>query len=237
MKQEKWYEIEKQIREKLGENTLGLCEWRYCFECTSFRPPRSHHCSQCGECVLRFDHHCPFVANCVGIKNHKLFWNFLLNSLAGCLVVSAYMAVTMFQMGFWEFYETKKLYFVTLSLALVLISSLGGLFCVNTWMMLNNYSTLEMNQLKRGNVFLHKKKKILSSAKRKNKKSGMQLAFGAQNIVYTQKTSRWILDSDFYRCWTDVMGPDWKTWLLPFPASDQTCNGYEWKLYPTCVTV
>lgn len=158
-----------------------------------------------------------------------------MNAIVGCLIVAVYMTISVVQIGFWEFYETKKLYFVTLTLCLILISSLGGLFFMNTWMMLNNYSTLEMNQLKQGNVFMHKKKRHLASANRQIK--GMQLALGSKSMIYTQKTSRWITESDFYRCWTDVMGPDWRTWLLPFPASDQTCNGYEWRLYPTCVTV
>mmetsp|Transcript_56553 Transcript_56553/g.127868 ORF Transcript_56553/g.127868 Transcript_56553/m.127868 type:complete len:458 (+) Transcript_56553:65-1438(+) len=52
-------------------------EWQYrtatfCRSCGP-RPERAHHCQVCGVCVLRYDHHCSFIANCVGFENHKFF--------------------------------------------------------------------------------------------------------------------------------------------------------------------
>eukprot|EP00466_Bigelowiella_natans_P002255 jgi/Bigna1/44384/e_gw1.94.57.1 len=39
--------------------------------CSHFKPDRSHHCSQCNACVMRMDHHCPYLDNCVGQHNYK----------------------------------------------------------------------------------------------------------------------------------------------------------------------
>ena len=44
-----------------------------CYKCGCVKPPRTHHCSTCDRCVLRMDHHCRWVANCVGLLNLKQF--------------------------------------------------------------------------------------------------------------------------------------------------------------------
>jgi len=46
---------------------------RFCHICNVWKPPRSHHCSVTGKCVMRMDHFCPFTGNVIAIKNHGHF--------------------------------------------------------------------------------------------------------------------------------------------------------------------
>eukprot|EP00668_Euglena_longa_P012586 GGOE01015048.1.p2 GENE.GGOE01015048.1~~GGOE01015048.1.p2 ORF type:complete len:776 (-),score=160.89 GGOE01015048.1:107-2434(-) len=56
---------------------------RYCRRCHCFKPDRTHHDSNMDRCILRMDHHCPWINNTVGHRNHKYF-----------LLFVAYMAVS-----------------------------------------------------------------------------------------------------------------------------------------------
>ncbi|MQM17969.1 hypothetical protein Taro_050951 [Colocasia esculenta] len=51
---------------------------KYCDKCSSYKPPRSHHCRICRRCVMKMDHHCLWINNCVGYANYKPFTIFVL---------------------------------------------------------------------------------------------------------------------------------------------------------------
>lgn len=55
-----------------------------CKTCKIVKPARSKHCRACDYCVIRFDHHCQWVNNCIGAKNYKYFIWFLFQHAFFC---------------------------------------------------------------------------------------------------------------------------------------------------------
>eukprot|EP00403_Amphidinium_massartii_P008172 CAMPEP_0178422938 /NCGR_PEP_ID=MMETSP0689_2-20121128/27433_1 /TAXON_ID=160604 /ORGANISM="Amphidinium massartii, Strain CS-259" /LENGTH=364 /DNA_ID=CAMNT_0020044521 /DNA_START=95 /DNA_END=1185 /DNA_ORIENTATION=- len=117
---------------------------RHCKWCVKYKPDRCHHCRVCRTCILKMDHHCPWIYNCVGFRNHKYFFLLLFySSIASHLItwtmlesVSASVDsdTPFMQMFFLLFGET---------LAGFLALLVTGFFCFHIWLMLKAMTTIE----------------------------------------------------------------------------------------------
>ncbi|KAF9364629.1 hypothetical protein BGX34_000933 [Mortierella sp. NVP85] len=61
----------------------------WCTRCHHVKPERAHHCRVCKRCVLKMDHHCPWVLNCVGQENYKFFVLFVSYTAIHCMFMLA----------------------------------------------------------------------------------------------------------------------------------------------------
>ena len=100
---------------------------RFCDKCFAIKPDRSHHCSACGSCILRMDHHCPWINNCVGFKNYKYFVLFLFYSI----LYTMYCAFTSLKyfIQFWSGHHMK----VSVSLHVLFLFFVAAMFCLSLW--------------------------------------------------------------------------------------------------------
>lgn len=70
---------------------------QFCNVCQGYKAPRSHHCGKCGRCVMKMDHHCPWINNCVGHRNHGYFTAFLFFAVCGCLQASIELTCSLYR--------------------------------------------------------------------------------------------------------------------------------------------
>lgn len=59
---------------------------KYCHTCQIYRPLDVSHCKRCDNCVEKFDHHCVFLGQCIGRRNHGSFYHFLTCTVAALIL-------------------------------------------------------------------------------------------------------------------------------------------------------
>ncbi|KAH9065236.1 DHHC palmitoyltransferase-domain-containing protein [Lactarius vividus] len=120
---------------------------KWCRICWQPKPERAHHCSQCGRCVLKMDHHCPWMgAKCIGFRTYPSFLHFL----ASVTLLAIYVAVICIRGLNFAFRhplaidETTPVHMLLLSFAgCAFTLIMGSFFGYHVYLVLTNQTTLE----------------------------------------------------------------------------------------------
>ncbi|VTZ70904.1 palmitoyltransferase DHHC4, putative [Plasmodium chabaudi chabaudi] len=129
---------------------------KYCYTCNIYRGIRTVHCSICDNCVEKFDHHCPWVGNCIGARNYKYFIYFIFNLyILICITLGASIYKLTICMNFLsnKGYNSEKIFIhiwalATDSIILIIYTVLTlwfviGLLCYHIYTIVTNQTTYE----------------------------------------------------------------------------------------------
>merc|ERR1711912_222732 len=136
---------------------------RWCRKCVKVKPDRCHHCRVCQRCVLKMDHHCPWINNCVGYYNYKYFYLFIVYALLILFWVSATSFLNFLVsiasddvLDVWS--SSFMIVFCWLYCTLFGVA-LGGFVTFHTYLLVQNFTTIELVEKKgspaRGKSYVH----------------------------------------------------------------------------------
>jgi len=134
--------IQNDVMEKVSkENNIKL---KRCDRCYVVRVHGTRHCNKCQGCIMKMDHHCPWVFNCIGQFNQKFFIQFVAYSTWG--IVEA-MIISMYYIWYKDrayFYESwsNMFFFVLMYILLIVFFIFDMCMVYDQWSSLGNEMTV-----------------------------------------------------------------------------------------------
>lgn len=113
---------------------------KYCDTCLLYRPPRASHCSTCNNCIQRFDHHCPWLNQCIGVRNYGSFILFISTSTILCIYVFTFSLLTLLKESgrTWRVLTGDVVLVVLMVYCFVAVWFVGGLTLFHYYLIITN---------------------------------------------------------------------------------------------------
>ncbi|EGN98546.1 hypothetical protein SERLA73DRAFT_183607 [Serpula lacrymans var. lacrymans S7.3] len=203
----------------VGDDDMSPSKW--CRKCWAPRPDRAHHCSICDRCVLKMDHHCPWLGSkCVGHRTYPAFLHFIFSVTA----LATYIG-TVSGFAFWfsinnpfSIDAVTPIHELFMTFAGVAISLVMGSFLVyHMYLVSTNQTTLEsMSPF----VLLRHLPPLPASLRLSEPPLEHELSYNQRKLVKSAHKSVRLYDVGWKQNWAQVFG-----WKKPWGWVHRVFNG------------